>query len=107
MLSYHLGTVNDFNWGLNQLFSTANLTLINIYCPMNIMLDHPFLNVHYLFTNERISVYMDKQSRMSLDIKDYLVKQNSHLSKGVAIVASASIGEDKRKRNAFTFNIPV
>jgi len=56
---------------------------------MNIMLDLPFLNIHNLFTNERISVYLDKHSRMSLDTTYYFVKQISHLSKGVVIVASA------------------
>ena len=30
--------------------------------------------------NERISVYLDKQSRMSLVTKDYFVEQISHLS---------------------------
>jgi len=56
---------------------------------MNITLDLPFPNIYNLFTNERISVYLDKHSRMSLDTKDYIVKQISHLSKGVVIVASA------------------
>ena len=56
---------------------------------MNIRPDLPFLNIHNLFTNERISVYLDKYSHMSLDTKDYFVKQISHLSKGGVIVASA------------------
>ena len=51
--------------------------------------DLPFLNIRNPFTNERISIYLDKHSRMSLDTKDYFVKQISHLSKGVVIVASA------------------
>ena len=55
---------------------------------MNITLNLPFLNIYSLFTNERISVYLDKHSLMSLDTKDYVVKQISHLSKGVVIVAS-------------------
>ena len=55
---------------------------------MNIT-DLPFLNIHNPLTNERISVYLDKHSRMSLDIKDYFVKQVSHLSKGMVVVASA------------------
>jgi len=55
----------------------------------NITPDLPFLNIHNPFTNERIGVYLDKHSRMSLDTKDYFVKQISHLSKGVVIVASA------------------
>ena len=54
---------------------------------MNITLDLPFPNIYNLFTNERISVYLDKHSRMSLDTKDYYVKQISHLSKGVVIAA--------------------
>ena len=36
-----------------------------------------------------ISVYLDKHNRMSLDTKDYSVKQISHLSKGVIIVATS------------------
>jgi len=50
--------------------------------------DLPFLNIHNLFTNERISVYLDKYSRMFLDTKDYFVNQISHLSKGVVITFS-------------------
>ena len=56
---------------------------------MNITPDFPFLNVHNPYTNKRIRVYSDKHSRMSLDTKDYFVKQISHLSKGVIKVASA------------------
>ena len=56
---------------------------------MNIMPDLLFLNIQNMFTNERISVYLDKHSRMSLDTKYYFVKQISHLSKGVDRVASA------------------
>jgi len=55
---------------------------------MNITPDLPYLNIH-VFTNERISVYLDKHSRMSLDTKNYFVKQISHFSKGVFIVDSA------------------
>ena len=56
---------------------------------MNVTPDLPFLNIKNPFNNERISVYLDKYRRMSLDIKFYFVKQISHLSKGVIIVASA------------------
>ena len=56
---------------------------------MNITLDLPFLNIHNPFTNERISIYLDKHSRMSSDTKDYFGKQISHLSKGVVIAALA------------------
>jgi len=56
---------------------------------MNITLDLPFLNFHNPFTNERISVYLDKHIRMSLDTRDYFVKQINHFSKGLVIVASA------------------
>ena len=57
---------------------------------MDITPDLPFLNIQKKkVTNERISVYLNKHSRMSLDIKDYLVKQISHLSKGMVTVASA------------------
>ena len=56
---------------------------------MNIRADLPFVNIHNPFNNEVIGVYLDKHSRMSLDTKDYFVKQISHLSKGVVIVASA------------------
>jgi len=55
---------------------------------MNITPDLPILNIHNPFTNERISVYLDKHSRMSLNTNDYF-KQIGHLSKGVVIVASA------------------
>jgi len=57
--------------------------------PMNITPELPFLNIHNLFTNERIRVYLDKHSSMSFLTKDYVVKQISHLSKNVVIVASA------------------
>ena len=60
-----------------------------MYVKMNITPDLPFLYIHSPFTNERITVYLDKHSRMSLDTKNYFVKQISHLSKGVVIVASA------------------
>jgi len=56
---------------------------------MDIMPNLPYLNVHNPFTNERISVYLNNHSCMSLDTKDYFVKQINHLSKGVVIVASA------------------
>ena len=56
---------------------------------MNITPDRLFLNIHNPFTNERISVYLNEHSHMFLDTKDYFVKQISHLSKGVVIVASA------------------
>ena len=55
---------------------------------MNITPDLPVLNIYNLFTNERISIYLDKHICMSLDTKDYFVKQINHLSKGVEIVAS-------------------
>ena len=53
---------------------------------MNITPGLSFLNSHNPFTNERISMYLDKLNRMSLNTKDYFVKQISHLSKGVVIV---------------------
>ena len=56
---------------------------------MNITTNLPFLNTHNPFTNKRISIYLDKHSRMSLDTENYFVKQISHLSKGVVIVALA------------------
>ena len=56
---------------------------------MYITLDLPYLNIQDSFTNERISVHLDKHSHMSLDTKDYFVKQIIHLSKGVVIVALA------------------
>jgi len=58
---------------------------------MNITPDLPFINIHNLFTNERISVYLDKHSRMSLDTKDNFAKQIRHLSKGVVIVAKRNV----------------
>ena len=56
---------------------------------MDITPDLPFLNIHNPFTNERTSVYLDKHNRVFLNTKDYFVKQISHLSKGVVVVASA------------------
>jgi len=56
---------------------------------MNITPDLPFLNIHNLFTNEWIGVYLDKHKPMSVDTKDYFVKQISHLSKVLVKVASA------------------
>jgi len=55
---------------------------------MDITLDLPFLNIHNRFTNERISVYLDTHSLMSLGPKCYFVEQISHLSKGAVLVAS-------------------
>jgi len=49
----------------------------------------PFLNIHNPFTNEMISVYLDKHNRMFLNTKDYFVKQITRLSQGVVIVALA------------------
>ena len=43
---------------------------------MNITPDLSFLNIHNPFTNERISVYLNKHSRMSLHPKVYFVKKN-------------------------------
>ena len=51
---------------------------------LNITPDHPFLNILNMFTNEIISAYLDKHGRLSLDTKDYFVKQVSHMCKGVA-----------------------
>ena len=56
---------------------------------MNITLDLQFLNIHNPFTNKRIGVYLDKHNRMNTKKHWYLVKQISHLSKGVVIVAYA------------------
>jgi len=56
---------------------------------MDITPDLPFLNIYNQLTNERISIYLDKHNRMFFNTKDYFVKQISHLSKGVVIVASA------------------
>jgi len=57
-----------------------------LWLAMNITL---FLNIHNLFTNETISVYLDKHSRMSLDTNNYFFQQICHKNKGVVIVASA------------------
>jgi len=64
---------------------------IHVRSGIDITPDLPFLHIHYPFTNERITVYLDKHSRMPLDTKDYFVKQISHLCKVVVIVASTSI----------------
>jgi len=59
----------------------------------NTILDLSFLNIHNPFTNKRISVYMylDKHSRMSLDTKDYIVKQISHYFKDVVISSQRNV----------------
>jgi len=62
----------------------------NIVIRMDITPDLPYLNILNTFTNERISVYLDTHSRMSLDIKNYFVKPISHLSKGV-VYSSLSV----------------
>jgi len=56
---------------------------------MNITPDFPFLNIDHPFTNEKISIYLDKHTLMSFDTKNDVVNQISHLSKGVVIEASA------------------
>jgi len=56
---------------------------------MDITLVLIFLNIHDPFSIERISVYLDTHSHMSLDTEYYFVKQISHLSKGVVKLASA------------------
>jgi len=38
---------------------------------MDITRNLQFLNIHNPFTNESISVYLDKQNRLSLNTKDY------------------------------------
>jgi len=57
----------------------------NTHCLMDITPDLPFLNIHNLFTNERISVYLNKHSRMPFGTNDYCVKHIIHLSKDVVI----------------------
>jgi len=54
---------------------------------MDIMPDLLFQNMHKPFTNESFSLYFNKHNSMSLNTRDYFVKQISHLSKGVVIVA--------------------
>jgi len=56
---------------------------------MNITPDLPFLNIHNLCTNEKITVFLDKHNSMLVHTKDYFVKQTSHLSEGMVIVALA------------------
>jgi len=57
---------------------------------MKITTDPPCLNIQNPFTNGRISVYLDKHSRMSLDTQEYIVKQINHLSKSLVIHVPAS-----------------
>ena len=66
---------------------------------MNSTPDISFLNIHNLFTNERLSVYLDKHGRMSSDTKDYFVIHISHLSKGVVTVASGQCQMLKSSRS--------
>jgi len=70
------------------LLAIGLLALNTQMVKMNITPDLTFLNIHNPFTNEMIREYLDKQSCMSLDTKDYFVKQISHLSKGMVIAAS-------------------
>jgi len=56
---------------------------------MDITPDIPFLNIQNPFTNERISIYLDKHNCMFWNTKDYFVKQKSHMSKDMVVVASA------------------
>jgi len=82
-------------WKICNSFLCFFLCLFWLICvrqsTINITPDLTFLNIHNPFTNERISVYLDKHSRMFLDTKDYFVKETtcSHLSTGVVIEASA------------------
>ena len=83
---------DTFDWQLTRLkhFLTLGLDLLTLReITMDITLDLQFLNIHNPLTNERISVYLDKHNRMSLNTKDYIVKQISLLSKGVVIETSA------------------
>jgi len=74
----------------SEIDNTPDLPFLHIHVRSGIgnTPDLPFLHIHNPFTNEKISVYLDKHSRMSLDTKDYFVKQISHLCKGVVIVVS-------------------
>jgi len=47
---------------------------------MNITPDLPFRYIHNLFINERISLFVDQHSRMSLVTNGYFVKQIIYLS---------------------------
>ena len=65
-----------------QLRQRKNIHPDDIFHPfmhtVSITPDLSFLNIYNPFTNERISVYLDKYSRMSLNTKEYFVKQISH-----------------------------
>jgi len=63
---------------LPNIITVKRPTTIVSVVIMNITQDRPVLNIHNPITNERISVDLDKHSRMSSDTKD---KQISHLSK--------------------------
>jgi len=52
-------------------------------------LDLLLLNMHKPITNERSSVYSDRHNRMSLNTKDYFIKQIKHFSKAVVFLAYA------------------
>jgi len=73
---YHRDTAGIRQYKRNCFFIVCDL--LRQGWPMNIMPDIPFLNIHNPFTNERIIVYLDKHRRMSLDTKNYFVKQISH-----------------------------
>ena len=50
---------------------------------MNLTPGLPFLNIHNPFTNENISVYLDKHNRVFMNTNDYFVKQQAtSLSRG-------------------------
>jgi len=49
---------------LNNVVITALTTKDTLAGSINITTDLPFLNIHYPFINERISVYLDNNNRM-------------------------------------------
>ena len=77
----------NYDW----IKAVSNQRIKNLFCKINGHYAGPPIskNIHNLFTNKRMSVYLDKENGMSLNTKDYIVKQISHLSEGVVIGASS------------------
>jgi len=72
---------NIFGWNTVRTPLWCNRTWRVLLHTYNMTLDHLFLNIHYMFTNERISLLFEKHSHMSLiRHKGFFVEQISHLS---------------------------
>ena len=64
--SGHHGVLQYFWWNTVRTPLWCNRTWRVVLYTFNMTLDHLFLNIHYMFTNERISLLLEKHSHMSL-----------------------------------------